>query len=134
MDKFRLLKEKDDQKALRKNKEIGSDLIDTIAIEIFSENFYQFQGLTSEYKHLLDLKFQLAQLQLKYLTTNKRLLVNDIRRKSVQIEEQEKKLSGGMSISEAKTYIEEQMKVSLQFENLTVEDFYSKLNYYGGKH
>ena len=120
--------------ALRRDKNIGSEGVDYLAANIFSENFYKFQGLSEDFIMLLDLKFQLAQLQLKYLTGNNRLIINDVRRKSVQIEEQEKKLSGGMSITDAKIYIESQMKVSLQFENMTVEDFYSKLRYYGREH
>lgn len=134
MSRFKLLKENNDTTALRKDLSKGNDVDDQLAIDIFSENFFKFQGLSDEYEFLLELKHQLALLQVKYLTGKGRHYLNQIRTKEAQIQEQEDKLKGGMSITDAKTFIEEKMKQILDLNIITVEDFYSKLDYYGRKH
>ena len=107
---------------------------DLVANSVLSENFFKFRGLSKEYEYLLDLKDEKAKMQIKYLTGKGNHWINQIRAKERQIVEQEEKLSKGMSLTDAKTFIEENMKVPLQMENITVEDFYSKLDYYGRKH
>lgn len=119
---------------MRRNKKIGDEVNDAVACDIFSENFFKFQGMSNEYSYLLDLKHELAKLQVDYLEGKGRYLLNFINAKQAQISEQEKKLSGGMSISQAKTFIEENMKAIIQLDTMTVEDFYTKLKHYGRKH
>jgi hypothetical protein len=131
MDRFKALKEEEDTTALRKDKTKGNDDLDEMAIGVFSNNFFAFQGMSEEYSYLLDLKHELALLQVKYLNGDGRHFINQIRAKEVQIKDQEEKLKGGMSITDAKTFIEEKMKILLNLEKITVEDFYKKLDYYG---
>lgn len=131
MDRFKALKEEEDTTALRKDKTKGNEYLDDMAIGVFSNNFFAFQGMSEEYSYLLDLKHELALLQVKYLNGDGRHFINQIRAKEAQIKDQEEKLKGGMSITDAKTFIEEKMKILLNLEQITVEDFYKKLDYYG---
>lgn len=131
MSRFKLLSEKNDLTALRIDETKGDEYLDVAAAELFHEDFFNFKGMSEEYSFLLDLKYQLALIQIKYLQNKGRHYLNQIRSKEAQVQEQEDKLKGGISITDAKTYIEEKMKLVLNLDLITVEDFYSKLDYYG---
>lgn len=134
MSNFKKLHEKNDSKALRKHADKGNHKSDMKAVKMFSQSFFEFQGISYDYSLLLDLKHQLALLQIKYLSGDGRYLINSIRAKERQIKEQEQKTNGGMSVQEAKIYIEENMRIHLELDRITVEDFYTKIKHYGRKH
>lgn len=127
MERFRKFRESGDGVHLRIDLNKGNKRSDYLAGEKITEEYYDHFGFSEEFRTLLQLKKELALLQIKRIKTGERRIENEVNKKRNQIKQIEKKQGKGMSIIEAKSIIDKMFGYS-RLNEITVVDFYTKLN------
>lgn len=119
-----------DLTALRDNQKKGCETKDMMAMNAVEQSFVDHLGLSNQFSKLHELRNQLAKMQIEYIETDKRYLLNNIRQKQHQIANLENKMRGGLTIMQAKTILDKWLGVIIDLRKITVLDFYTKLKEY----
>jgi len=122
---------KGDIKALRISEEVGNERSDKAAFELLEESFYNEIGYGDKFHRLHQLKNQKALLEADYVLHDKRININLIRIKEMEISDLQKTMTGGMDIDEAKAFLDKKLGYSINMKTETIKEFYTKLKFYG---
>jgi hypothetical protein len=122
---------KGDIKALRIAYEVGNEQSDKAAFELLEESFYNEIGYGDKFHRLHQLKNQKALLEADYVLHDKRININLIRIKEMEISDLQKTMTGGMDIDEAKAFLDKKLGYSINMKTETIKEFYTKLKFYG---